>query len=90
MIFVMLVNYKDRERGLVMVHIMTVKEAAEKWGITPRRITEMIREGRIKGVYKIGLSWVMPAKTQKPVDMRTQRKKSKVKTSDKSKYCAGN
>ena len=58
--------------------IMTVKEAAEKWGITPRRVNEILRDGRIKGVYKIGTTWVMPDDTQKPPDLRTERKKRKL------------
>ena len=57
------------------MNIMTVKEAAEKWGLTTRRVTEIIRSGRIEGVYKIGSSWVMPADTQKPPDLRLMRRK---------------
>jgi len=54
--------------------IMTANQAAEKWGITPRRVNEIIRSGRIKGVYKIGTSWVMPDDTPKPPDLRVERK----------------
>ena len=50
--------------------IMTVREVALKWGITTRRVTEMIRSGKIKGAYKIGTAWVMPADTLKPADER--------------------
>ena len=50
--------------------IMTVKEASVKWGITPRRIQEIIRSGRIKNLQKIGTTWVMPDDTLKPPDMR--------------------
>ena len=57
--------------------IMTVKQAAEKWGIKPRRVEELIRGGRIKDVYKIGTTWVMPADTQKPNDLRKERYKNK-------------
>ena len=53
---------------------MTVKEAAEKWGITPRRVQEMVRAGRIEGVQKIGTTQVMPDDTQKPIDIRLERK----------------
>ena len=52
------------------MNIMTVKEAAEKWGLTTRRVTEIIRSGKISGVYKIGAAWVMPDDTQKPPDER--------------------
>jgi len=57
------------------LEIMTVKKAAERWGITPRRVNEIIREGRIKGVYKIGTTWVMPDGTPKPSDLRSERQK---------------
>jgi len=61
------------------VGIMTVKEAAAKWNITPRRVTEIIREGRLQGAYKIETIWVMPDDTQKPSDLRKERYKNKVK-----------
>ena len=57
--------------------IMTAKKAAEKWGISARRVNEIIREGRIKGVYKIGAAWVMPDDTPKPADLRLERYKKK-------------
>ena len=50
--------------------IMTVKQAAVKWNITPRRVQEMIREGRIESVQKIGTTQVMPDDTKKPLDLR--------------------
>ena len=53
-----------------MTDIMTAKQAAEKWGIAPRRVNELIRDGRIEGVSKVGIAWVMPADTQKPTDLR--------------------
>jgi len=53
---------------------MTVKEAAAKWNITPRRVTEIIREGRLQGAYKIETIWVMPDDTQKPIDIRLERR----------------
>jgi len=57
--------------------IMTTKQAAEKWGITMRRVQEMIREGKIEGIQKIGTTWVMPSDTQKPPDLRKMRTKNK-------------
>ena len=55
--------------------IMTVRQAAEKWGITPRRVQEIIRAGRIEGVQKIGTTQIMPDGTHKPPDLRQERKK---------------
>ena len=54
--------------------IMTVKEAAQKWGVTPRRVGEYIRGERIIGAYKIGAAWVMPDDTKKPPTMKSGRK----------------
>ena len=62
-----------------MADIMTAKEAAEKWGIAPRRVNELIRSGRILGAYKIGAAWVMPTDTQKPADGRLDRWKKKAR-----------
>lgn len=50
--------------------IMTTEQAGKLWGVTPRRVSELCRDGRIKGAFKIGTSWVMPADTQKPQDAR--------------------
>jgi len=49
---------------------MTLKEAAEKWGIGDRRINTLCLEGRIEGASKIGNLWVIPKETPKPVDNR--------------------
>ena len=59
--------------------IMTVKQAAQKWGVKQRRVQEMIREERIPGAYKLDRIWVMPDDTQKPVDLRKERRKKNVK-----------
>ena len=49
---------------------MTLKEAAEKWGIGNRRINTLCLEGRIEGASKIGNLWVIPVDTPKPDDNR--------------------
>ena len=49
---------------------MTLKEAAEKWGIGDRRINTLCLEGRIEGASKIGKLWVIPVDTPKPDDNR--------------------
>jgi hypothetical protein len=60
-----------------MLGIMTVKEAAKKWGVTPRRVQEIIRTGRIPKAYKFDRIWVMPDDVQKPIDLRLERKYQK-------------
>lgn len=49
---------------------MTLKEAAEKWGIGDRRINTLCLEGRIEGASKIGNLWVIPVDTPKPDENR--------------------
>ena len=49
---------------------MTLKEAAEKWGIGDRRINTLCLEGRIEGASKIGNLWGIPVDTPKPDDNR--------------------
>ena len=61
------------------MELMTVKQAAEKWGITPRRVQELIRAGRIPGAYKLVRDYVMPDDTQKPSDLRKTAARKEVK-----------
>ncbi len=57
-----------------MVHTMenyiTLSEAAERWGISERRIRRLCAEGRIEGVTRFGRSWAIPEDAQKPIDNR--------------------
>ena len=54
---------------------MTLKEASEKWGITPRRINDLCTAGRIPGAMKMATIWLIPKTAQKPMDGR--RKESR-------------
>ena len=53
-----------------MAEMMTVKQAAERWGIFDTRITKLCREGEIFGAIKDGKSWLIPADTERPIDRR--------------------
>ena len=57
------------------MHI-TVKEAAEKWGISDRRIRVLCSEGKIPGAYQEGRGWKIPADAKKPSDGRYKSKES--------------
>lgn len=52
---------------------ITTKEAAEKWGITPRQVQLLCARDRIAGAIRFGKAWVIPADTQKPKDGRCDR-----------------
>lgn len=56
---------------------ISVKEAAEKWDITTRRIQILCSEGRISGVARLGREWAIPCVAQKPEDKRTKTGKYK-------------
>lgn len=54
---------------------MSAPQAAEKWGISERRVQILCSEKRIPGVSKLGYMWLIPKDAEKPVDGRTKRGK---------------
>ena len=54
---------------------MTLKEAAEKWGVTPRRVNYLCAGGRIPGAVKMATIWLIPKDAEKPVDHRFKNTK---------------
>lgn len=49
---------------------ITVKEASERWDITPRRVTALCQKGRIDGAVKASGVWILPPDAKKPADAR--------------------
>ena len=49
---------------------LTVKEMAERWGITSRMVTVYCTEGRLAGAIKKGNLWLIPGNVEKPKDKR--------------------
>lgn len=49
---------------------ISVKETAEKWGISPRRVQLLCNENRISGARRVGNYWVIPDDAEKPDDAR--------------------
>ncbi len=49
---------------------ISVKEAAESWGVTTRRVQYYCAKGYIDGVIRFGRSYAIPEGTQKPADGR--------------------
>ena len=64
---------------------MTVKQAAEKWGISDRRIRVLCSEGKIPGAYQEGRGWKIPIDAQKPEDGRYKSKESILLQIDRKK-----
>jgi hypothetical protein len=49
---------------------ITPKQAAEKWGISDRRVQYLCANGQIDGVLRLGLGWLIPKDAPKPLDGR--------------------
>lgn len=49
---------------------ISVQQAAEKWGISDRRVRLLCEKGRVDGVQKKGRSYLIPADANKPADGR--------------------
>ena len=56
---------------------MTLKEASEKWGVTPRQINYLCAGGRIPGAVKMATIWLIPKDAEKPADRRFKNTKKK-------------
>jgi len=54
-----------------------LKILSSEWGISERRIRQLIEEGRIQGATKVGKSWLIPNDVKKPRDTRLAVKPSK-------------
>lgn len=55
-----------------MAGTMLVKEAAERWSLTERRVASLCQEGKIPGAEKQGRNWLIPVDAQRPVDNRVK------------------
>jgi excisionase family DNA binding protein len=55
---------------------MTVKQAAERWAISDRRVRVLCAEGKIKGAIRHGRAYLLPYDTMKPADGRCLRGKN--------------
>lgn len=49
---------------------LSIRQTAEKWGISKRRIQILCAQNRISGAIKIDSSWAIPVNAEKPKDMR--------------------
>ena len=51
---------------------ITPQQAAEKWGITDRRVQALCVNGQIDGAVRLGRGWLIPKGTSKPPDGRAR------------------
>lgn len=55
---------------------MRTHEAAEKWGISPRRVRVLCVNRQVDGAWREGKIWYIPNNTPKPADGRIRNKKT--------------
>jgi len=55
---------------VISMEYMTTKDAVKKWGISERRIRQLLQDGRIEGAIKMGNNWNIPSYANKPLDKR--------------------
>ena len=53
---------------------MNVKEAAERWNLSERRVRVLCANGQIDGVFRRGKLWIIPDGAEKPADGRIKAK----------------
>jgi len=58
------------------MYYMTVSETAAKWGVSERWVHKYVKDGRVKGATRFGTAWMIPASSEKPGDLRSEKSKS--------------
>lgn len=55
------------------MEFMSAREAADKWGISQRRVAVLCSEQRIAEATMVGNMWIIPVTAKKPTDARSTR-----------------
>ena len=55
------------------MEFMSAREAADKWGISQRRVAVLCSENRIANATMVGNMWIIPTTAEKPIDARSIR-----------------
>lgn len=55
------------------MEFMSARDAADKWGISQRRVAILCSENRVANAQMVGNMWIIPADAEKPVDARSLR-----------------
>ncbi len=54
------------------MNFLKIEEIAAKWGISPRAVQLLCKEGKIAGAERFGRAWMIPEDAERPVDRRTR------------------
>lgn len=55
---------------------ITVQEAAEKWGVTPRQVQILCKENRITGAMRMSRIWIIQDDAEKPTSTKRASNKT--------------
>ncbi len=55
------------------MEVMSAREAADKWGISQRRVAVLCSKNRIANAQMLGNMWLIPISAEKPSDARSTR-----------------
>ena len=58
---------------------ITLKEASQKWNVTPRQINYLCTSGRIPGAVKMATIWLIPKKCREASRQAEKRKQISVR-----------
>ena len=75
-------------RSEIMKYI-SAKEAAEKWGISQRRVSSLCAENRIIDAQRVGNMWIIPESATKPVDGRCNKMSEEILIKPFLKWAGG-
>lgn len=64
---------------------LSVREIAEKWGISERRVRLLCASGKISGVLHSGRNWQIPSNAAKPTDARFKKAENLLQMIDRKK-----
>jgi len=53
-----------------MPNYLSINEISKIWGISPRRVSTLAKQGRIPNAKLVGHSWLIPSTSEKPKDNR--------------------
>lgn len=51
---------------------LKIEEIAAKWGVSPRAVQLLCKDGKITGAQRFGRAWMIPEDATRPVDRRTR------------------
>ena len=57
------------------MNMITAQSAADKWGISLRRVQDYCKKGKVPGAERFGKNWMIPENADKPIDGRTKNAK---------------